>query len=144
MWHWPLAVFTAADNPEEAEAIPAEAEVILAAVAVIPAASTGAEASMTAGAMMVIMTVIMTEGTMAVRASAYGLGHIGVGTRGIILIIIRITIRTITLITIHIINILRPVSLRSISKGKGHVVSPRPGLLMFGTIVRNPMPITLM
>lgn len=97
---------------------------------------------MTAGAMMVIMTVIMTEGTMAVRASAYGLGHIGVGTRGIILIIILITIRTITLITIHIINILRPVSLRSISKGR--VVSPRPGLQMFGTTARNPMPITLM
>ncbi len=124
------------DNPEEAGAIPAEVEVTLAEVAVIPAAFMGAEASMTAGAMM----VIMTEGTMAVRALAYGLDHIGVGTRGIILI----TIRTITLITIHIINILRPVSLRSISKGKGRVVSPRPELLMFGTIVRNPMPITLM
>ncbi len=112
-------------------------------MAVILADITGAEASMVEEATMVIMAVVMTEGTMAVRALAYGLDHIGVGTHGIILII-RIIIRITTHTIILIINILRPVSLKNISKGKGHVVSPRPGLQMFGTTARNPMPITLM
>lgn len=60
------------------------------------AASTVAESMM-----VVIMAVVMTEATIAVRILAYGSDLTGVGILGITLITIRIIIRITTRTTIH-------------------------------------------